>query len=102
MNKVVVTGMGMVSPLGTNCADSFAKALSGQGAVGKHADANRHSHVNLPVILAGGGGGALTSGRMVKASGVPMTNLLLSMADRMGAKGVERLGDSTGRFEGIS
>ena len=35
MNKVVVTGMGMVSPLGTNCEDSFAQALTGQGAVGK-------------------------------------------------------------------
>ncbi len=67
-----------------------------------HADANRHSHTNLPVILAGGGGGVLTPGRMVKAGGVPMSNLLLSMADRVGAKGVVRLGDSTGRFEGIS
>ena len=30
-----------------------------------------------------------------------MSNLLLSMADRMGATGIERLGDSTGRLEGI-
>jgi hypothetical protein len=67
-----------------------------------HADANRHSHTNLPVILAGGGGAGLTPGRVVKSGGVPMSNMLLSMADRMGAKGVERLGDSTGRFEGIS
>jgi hypothetical protein len=62
-----------------------------------NADGNRHSHTNLPVILAGGGGGTLTPGRFVKHGGVPMSNLLLSMADRMGAKGVERLGDSTGR-----
>jgi len=66
-----------------------------------NADGNRHTHVNLPVILAGGGGGTLTPGRVVKSGGVPMSNLLLSMADRMGATGVERLGDSTGRFEGI-
>jgi len=67
-----------------------------------HADANRHSHTNLPVILAGGGGAGLTPGRVVKSGGVPMSNMLLSMADRMGAKGVERLGDSTGRFDRIS
>jgi hypothetical protein len=66
-----------------------------------NADGNRHSHTNLPVILAGGGGGTLTPGRFVKHGGVPMSNLLLSMADRMGAKEVERLGDSTGRAGNI-
>ena len=66
-----------------------------------NADANRHTHVNLPVILAGGGGGALTPGRFVKFGGVPMSNLFLSMADRLSIQGVDRLGDSTGRVEGI-
>jgi hypothetical protein len=66
-----------------------------------NADGNRHTHVNLPVILAGAGGGALQSGRYVKAGGVPMSNLLLSMADRLGVQGVERHGDSTGRFDAI-
>jgi hypothetical protein len=66
-----------------------------------NADGNRHSHVNLPVILAGAGGGTLTPGRFVDHKAKPMSNLLLSMADRMGAQGVERLGDSTGRLEGI-
>jgi hypothetical protein len=64
-------------------------------------DGNRHTHVNLPLLLAGGGGGTLTPGRFVKHGGVPMSNLLLSLADRMGATGVQRLGDSTGRVEGI-
>jgi hypothetical protein len=64
-----------------------------------NSDGNRHTHVNLPVILAGGGGGNLRPGRFLKAGGVPMSNMLLSMADRMGVKGVERLGDSTGRFD---
>lgn len=67
-----------------------------------NADGNRHTHVNLPVILAGGGGGALRPGRYVKSGGVPMSNLLLSMADRLGTRGLDRHGDSTGRFEGIS
>jgi hypothetical protein len=66
-----------------------------------NADGNRHTHVNLPVILAGGGGGTLTPGRFVDFESVPMSNMLLSMADRMGAKSIERLGDSTGRLEGI-
>ena len=66
-----------------------------------HADANKHSHTNLPVILAGGGGAGLTPGRFTKAGGVPMSNMFLGMADRLGVQGVARLGDSTGRFGGI-
>ncbi|HZN64031.1 MAG TPA: DUF1552 domain-containing protein, partial [Tepidisphaeraceae bacterium] len=63
-----------------------------------NSDGNRHTHVNLPLILAGNGGGTLTPGRFVKHNGKPMSNLLLSMADRLGVSGVERLGDSTGRL----
>ena len=66
-----------------------------------NSDGNRHTHVNLPVILAGGGGGSLTPGRCVKIGGVPMTNLFLSMVDRLGVQGVERHGDSTGRLTAI-
>ena len=66
-----------------------------------NADGNRHSHVNLPVLLAGSGGGTLTPGRFVKHGGVPRSNLLFSLADRMGAQGVERLGDSTGRVKTV-
>ncbi len=66
-----------------------------------NADGNRHSHVNLPVILAGAGGGTLTPGRFVDFKAQPMSNLLLSLGDRMGATGVERLGDSTGRLQGV-
>jgi hypothetical protein len=66
-----------------------------------NSDGNRHTHTNLPVILAGGGGGHLTPGRYVRYSGVPMSNLLLSMADRMGAQNLQRLGDSTGRLSNV-
>jgi hypothetical protein len=66
-----------------------------------NADGNRHTHVNLPVILAGGGGGTLKPGRFVKIGGVPMTNLYLSMVDRLGVTGLERHGDSTGRVSGV-
>jgi hypothetical protein len=66
-----------------------------------NADGNQHTHENLPLILAGGGGGTLTTGRYAKMSSQPATNLFLSMADRMGATDLSRLGDSTGRLVGI-
>ena len=62
-----------------------------------NADGNRHTHENLPVILAGGGGGTLRAGRHVNLGGRPMSDLFLTMNDRMGVQGVERIGDSTGR-----
>jgi len=63
-----------------------------------HTDGNKHSHVNLPIILAGRGGGALTPGRMVKHGNVPTSNLFLTMADKLGVKCLEKFGDSTGRI----
>jgi hypothetical protein len=61
-----------------------------------NADGNRHSHDNLPILLAGGGGGSLTTGRYVNHRSTPMSNLFLSMADRMGVSDLDRFGDSTG------
>ncbi len=66
-----------------------------------NADGNRHTHDNLPIILAGGGGGQLTPGRNLNFGSAPATNLFLSMADKMGARDMERLGDSTGRLVGV-
>lgn len=67
-----------------------------------NADGNRHSHDNLPVILAGGGGGTLSPGRYVQHSPAPVTNLFLSMMERVGGAQVpERFGDSTGRLGNI-
>jgi hypothetical protein len=68
---------------------------------GGNADGNQHTHTNLPIVLAGGGGGSLNTGRYVKFGGQPTSNLFLSMADRMGATGLERFGDSTGRLSNI-
>jgi Protein of unknown function (DUF1552) len=64
-------------------------------------DGNAHTHTNLPVILAGGAGGALTAGRHVKFISQPMSNLYLNMLDLIGVDGVPRHGDSTGRVKGI-
>jgi hypothetical protein len=63
-----------------------------------NADGNRHTHDNLPLVLAGGGGGTLAPGRHVKHTSKPLTNLYLSMADRLGLRDLERFGDSDGRL----
>jgi len=64
-------------------------------------DGDRHNHDHLPVILAGRGKGTLTPGRHIAlAQETPMTNLYLSMLDRLGVP-AERIGDSTGRLEGV-
>jgi hypothetical protein len=63
-----------------------------------NSDGNRHTHVNLPLILAGRGGGSLSAGRYVKYNSTPMANLFLTLADRMGVPNLPRFGDSTGRI----
>ncbi len=66
------------------------------------ADPNRHDHGNLPLLLAGRGGGTIQPGRHLRyASETPMCNLLLSMLDRAGAP-TARLGDSTGLLRGLN
>ena len=60
-------------------------------------DGDRHNNENLPVLLAGHGGGSLDTGRHVRVRGeTPMCNLFLSMLDRFGTP-VDFMGDSTGR-----
>ncbi len=65
-------------------------------------DGDRHDHTDLPLLLAGHGGRTLKQGRVITAQeGTPMTNLYLSLLDRMGVN-AERIGDSNGKFEKIS
>jgi hypothetical protein len=64
-------------------------------------DGNRHNHDELPIVLAGSGGGVATPGRHLKLKdSTPMTNLYTAMLDRAGVK-AERVGDSTGILAGI-
>ncbi len=65
-------------------------------------DPDRHNHDDLPVILAGGGGGQLHNGRHLRLSQeTPMCNLYLSLLDRLGLS-LPRFGDSSGRLEAIA
>lgn len=61
-------------------------------------DGNRHNNENLPVLLAGRGGGSLTPGRHIRyQEETPMTNLYMSLLERVGVE-VPYIGDSTGRL----
>jgi hypothetical protein len=62
-------------------------------------DGNRHDPANLPIILAGRGGGRIDTGRHIASpKNTPLCNLYVSMLDRMGTP-VEAFGDSTGALE---
>lgn len=66
-----------------------------------NSDGNRHNHDDLPILLAGGGCGTLSTGRHVKyANGTPLNNLWLSLLDRMEVS-LDGLGDSTGKLPGL-
>ena len=61
-----------------------------------NADGNRHSHTNLPVVLAGAGGGNLHTGRFHKVRSMPMSNMFVEMLEHMGIDGIKQFGDSNG------
>lgn len=64
-------------------------------------DGNRHNHDDLPVLLAGKGGGTLKTGRHLRyPKETPLMNLYLCMLDRMGVH-VDSFGDSKGRLKGL-
>jgi hypothetical protein len=85
-------------------------------------DGNQHNHDNLPLVMAGRGGGTIKTGRHIVLDGdpqkaaanytltgsatppqgeAPIANLYLSMLHRMGAN-VDRFGDSTGELGVLS
>ena len=63
---------------------------------------NIHEHVNLPVLLAGGGAVQIKGGRHIRyPEQTPMTNLYLTVLAKLGLP-IERLGDSTGKLDLLS
>ena len=57
-------------------------------------DGNRHDHDDLPILLAGRGGGVVTPGQLVETPrGTPMCDLYLRMLQWSGAS-VTKFGDS--------
>jgi len=59
-------------------------------------DGNRHNHDDLPILVAGHGGGTLKTGRHIRfPKDTPLMNLYLAMFDRLGCP-TKSFGDSTG------
>lgn len=64
-------------------------------------DGDRHNHDDLPILLAGGGGGRIRAGQHVRyKNGTPLCNLYLWMMKQMGAN-ADRFGDSSGVLQGL-
>jgi hypothetical protein len=62
-------------------------------------DGDRHNHDDLPVLLAGCGGGTIKSGRHVRYDReTPISNLYLAMLDRIDAP-TDKLGDSNATLD---
>jgi len=60
---------------------------------------NIHDHVNLPVIVAGGGVGASRGARHLKyAAPTPLANLHLTLLERVGVR-MDKFADSRGRVD---
>lgn len=65
-------------------------------------DGNVHTHDQLPTILAGRGGNAVTPGRhLIFQRETPVCNLFATMIETIGVR-PEHVGDSTGRLAGLS
>ncbi|EEF61781.1 DUF1552 domain-containing protein [Pedosphaera parvula] len=65
-------------------------------------DGNEHNPHNLPILLAGQGGGTLSPGRhLVYEKNTPLCNLYRSMLTRMGTP-VDQFSDSTGELPGLN
>lgn len=65
-------------------------------------DGNRHNRENLPILMAGRGGGTMDTGRHVRyEQETPMCNLLFSMLNRLDVP-AEFIGDSTGPLPGLT
>jgi hypothetical protein len=65
------------------------------------ADGNRHTHEDLPVVIVGDGGGLRPGTHVVYPRDTPMTNLYLTLLDKVGVR-TESLGDSTGALEPVA
>jgi hypothetical protein len=70
-----------------NCLITFGSAMG---------DGRKHDHGDLPCVVAGHAGGALTGGRYLRMKDeTPMANLFVTTAHLAGTK-LDRFGDSTG------
>ena len=66
-----------------------------------NSDGDRHNHADRPILLAGGGGGTIATGRHIRFKDeTPVTNLWASLLERMDVR-VPLIGDSTGTLAAL-
>jgi hypothetical protein len=88
--------------------DKLSKTPDGDGNLLDHSmllygsgmsNGNQHDHDPLPIVLVGGASGQIQGNRhIVTPAHTPMSNLLLSMLDKLGVH-QDTFGDSTGKLE---
>ena len=62
-------------------------------------DPNVHNHVDLPIVVAGGGAGRVKGGRHIKyAEPTPLANLHLTLLEKVGVR-LDAFADSKGKVE---
>jgi hypothetical protein len=60
---------------------------------------DKHDHVNLPILVAGGGAGKLKGGRHIRyAEPTPLANLHLTLLDKVGVR-LDSFADSSGKVK---
>jgi len=65
-------------------------------------DGNIHFHLDLPMLVVGGGAGTLHGGRHLKyATDTPLSNLYVALLDKLGLP-IDQFGDSTGQLDYLS
>ena len=80
-------------PDGDGTLLDHALLLQGSGL----SNSDQHSHIDLPLVLLGGGAGTVKGGRHLRfAKDTPMNNLHMSILDKVGVP-IEHFGDATGR-----
>ena len=108
LNFYTYGSMGLCSSIALGMALSTEErvvSLDGDGSLLDHmtilygsgiSNSTRHSGVDLPLMLVGGGAGRLPSGRHLRFTDEPsMANLLVTLMDKMGVP-VEKVGGSSG------
>ena len=62
-------------------------------------DPNKHDHINLPILVAGGGAGTIKGGRHIRyAEQTPLANLHLTLLEKAGVR-MDSFADSKGKVD---
>jgi hypothetical protein len=94
-----------------NYLTKLKNTLDGDGTLFDHtvflygaclSDSNAHDHENLPALIVGGTPDQFKGDRHVRcAQHTPMTNLFLTILDKIGVP-IDKMGNSSGRLDPLS